>query len=130
MNERDIAEGQSARDWYFNRFGVDETQPVQEVTDPKPEHNVAARKLNLSVEAINRAKDAQLYTNKRHLTESLAYRLANPYVPLENISRYSNLPLESLREDLQSAYEAFQWAANVVGVGDGMQKKFNGQSNP
>ncbi len=29
MNERDIAEGQATREWYFNRFGVDETQPAQ-----------------------------------------------------------------------------------------------------
>lgn len=29
MNERDVAEGQAAREWHFNRFGVDEAQPAQ-----------------------------------------------------------------------------------------------------
>lgn len=40
MNERDIVEGQTARDWYFNRFGVDETQPVQTDTVQGTNHQV------------------------------------------------------------------------------------------
>ena len=36
MNERDIAEGKAAREWYFYRFGVDETEPDEMAKPEKP----------------------------------------------------------------------------------------------
>lgn len=98
--------------------------------DPQVEHCAAARKLDLSIEAINRARDPHLYTQKRHLTESLAYRLANPDVSLEEITRNSGLPLNLLQEDLLLAQEAFQWAADVISGGNKSKEHPESQSNP
>lgn len=100
-----------------NGNGYDEGIMPQYV-DPQEEHRAAARKLDLSVEAINRARDPHLYTAKRHLTGSLSYRLANPHVPIEEIARITNLPIGALQEDLDSAHEAFQWAADILNVGN------------
>lgn len=97
--------------------GVIENQYI----DPQEEHHAAARKLDLAVEAINRARNPHLYTPKRDLIRSLAYYGANPDVSLEEIARNSGLPLELLQEDLQSARGAFQWAANVLSGGNNLK---------
>lgn len=96
--------------------------------DPQQEHRAAARKFGLSVEAINRARDPHLYTEKRHLTNSLAYRIANPKIPIEEIARQTSLPIEALQEDLDSAHEAFKWAAEILSGGNN-SNNFKEESN-
>lgn len=107
---------------YFARNGHEEMLEPQYI-NPQVEHRAVARKLVLSVQAINGARDPQLYTEKRHLTESLAHRLANPDVPLEDIARHSNLALEPFKEDLQTACDTFQWAAHVLGGGNNLKNE-------
>lgn len=92
-----------------------EKAAIFQFIDPQTEHFVAARKLELSVEAINRVMDPHMVTSKRQVTNSLAYRLANPCLRLEEIAQHSNQPVELLREDLQLAQETFQWAVNALG---------------
>lgn len=80
MNERDIAEGQAARDWYFNRFGVDETQSAQAGIDQplttendteQMDHQVepvsvdAATMGNISLSCLQMARDLSLWLHQQ-----------------------------------------------------------------
>ena len=99
---------------------------IPQFVNPQAEYFAAARKLDLSVEAINRARNPHLYTEKRHLTESLAYRLANPDLSLDEIARNSHLSLESLQEDLKSAHQTFQWAAEILSGDNNFKEESKG----
>lgn len=115
FRERD--EGIPGLMFHLSRNGHEQTV-VAKYTEPEYEHFAAARKLDLSIEAIRKVMDPHLLTSKRRNIESLAYRLANPSIPLEDIARYGNLPVGLLYEDLQSAEETLQWAANALGMGE------------
>lgn len=88
-----------------------------EFTTPDTRHFVDARKLGVAVEGLRRVMDPSFVTPTRQLVGSLALRLANPYLPLEEVARHSNLPLDLLEEDLAGVQETFQWATNRLGLG-------------
>lgn len=87
---------------------------------PQPGHFADAIRLGGSVEGIWRVMDPAFYMDGRALARSLAYRLANTELTLEEISQYSNLQPELFKEHLRLAHEAFQWAAGIFSTGDNL----------
>lgn len=96
MRDRDY--GPTGLAVYLARNGHEGTDMPQFV-EPQFDHFAAARKLDLSVEAINRIMDPHLLIARRRMTENLAYRLANPCLPLEEIAQHGNLPVELLQDE-------------------------------
>jgi len=88
---------------------------VDQFVDPENEHFARARKIDLAVAALNRERSPHLPTSRRQDTVNLAYLLANPDLPLEEIAQKGHRPIELLLEDFQLAQGAFQWGLNTLG---------------
>ncbi len=108
---------------HLSRNGHEQEQLVPEYRDPSDKDFQDARKLELAFEALRSVQNPHLYTEKRGFTRSLAYLRVNSKLPLEEIAKRGNLPIESLREEFLALQETFQWANAALGLGRLMEPR-------
>ena len=82
--------------------------------NPQPEHYSAATRIGMAVESLSRVTGPHSYIGRSsELARSLAHRLANPFLPIEEILEHSYIQRELLEGHLLLAAKILRWAADV-----------------